>query len=256
MVCNPEDDGTCESSAPRYGASDLRRVYELHYVLEGSAELQEVGEPTTSKRALMPGDSMLIPPGISRQILSVPPYSAAPSSFEAVTPDNLLALFGSPGFGMASLVLIMSEDLEGDVDEARRVAANAVEHWRKGECVSRLPSAVVQRLLSSHIPEVSPDCPDRPRPHPLSLVGSLFTVAPDWLGLARWIELANNGALRHAISQDIDQGRRSPAPVCEPVGDSDKQVLVRKLSELQVSTPTGTLSLCLLSRCHKSRAVA
>jgi len=259
LACNPADDGTCSRTvSPASSKTSIcRGVYELHYVLEGAAELTEVGGAGRPRASIGAGDSLLVPPGASRQIIRCPRYGGSPDSPQAACADSLIASFGAlldgpagPGathFGLSSLVLVLPENLRDDPAGASRAAAEAVANWRSGERVGSLPAGVVRHMLGAVAPAEMPmAAPGGPGAGDLvdgvtRAVGSLFTVVPDWLGLGRWVEVGAGPAV-------APPGGPAPPPPATraPLADRASSVRLRKLTELhgyQFPNQTNTLAL-------------
>ena len=208
ILCHPQDDG-CSRSLHQSPASE--DVYQLHFFLQGSGNLGAKGQ---SRAALRPGDSLLIPPGASRQFIGVPCNATAPpeSTLPPLLAHNLSAM-GLPSFGVASLVLMLPQMLSQDVistpdhlftlaTQARGVAQGATTSWRSGEVVGVIHSEALAGLLGDDFlvqgreRETEADVGTTKSPWwDAKVLGRLFTLAPDWLGLSQVAEVLADGRL-------------------------------------------------------------
>lgn len=246
LLCYPGRESCCGNrGAPTRGHDEC---YELHFIMEGTAELCDSGPENQVIKQLRPGDSLLIPPGAARHFVSLAEPQGSPAAAEPRSGDCKDSFQGDV-FGMASLVLLMPEVLEDDEDRAREVAGAAARHWRQGEHVGQLPMETVERILSHRMAgrlaqlRRAPKAAEADRAaglgfdSPLALVGRLFTVVPDWLGLGRVAEVRRDGALEPVKgdsggSREARSPPRSPSP--GPMVDFSHDVRVRTLTELQV----------------------
>jgi len=258
LLCYPGRESCCGNrGAPTRGHDEC---YELHFIMEGTAELCDSGPENQVIKQLRPGDSLLIPPGAARHFVSLAEPQGSPAAAEPRSGDCKDSFQGDV-FGMASLVLLMPEVLEDDEDRAREVAGAAARHWRQGEHVGQLPMETVERILSHRMAgrlaqlRRAPKAAEADRAaglgfdSPLALVGRLFTVVPDWLGLGRVAEVRRDGALEPVKgdsggSREARSPPRSPSP--GPMVDFSHDVRVRTLTELQAyhfPNQTNRLSL-------------
>ncbi|CAG9466310.1 unnamed protein product [Pedinophyceae sp. YPF-701] len=165
----PSCEGRALPKETREDQDAARDVYELHYVLDGHGKmiLQE-------EASVLPGDTLLLPPGATRRLVSLSPSEAAAVAAEAAAargaPAEEPAADGDADpwwrgrYGMATLVVYMPTDLfdvenggehslGGSVAEQRatEAARRAAARWYEGECVGELADSEVQAILSAHL---------------------------------------------------------------------------------------------------------